>query len=200
MSSDTVEFLSITSKIKQAEHALMSCTNEDYLPQLTRLYVWSLASLGDYFYRQTLISDALNYYIQAIKKDCDEPSVLNQIGVCLIHLGKLDRALYYFDLLYRRATDFVDKALALFNSAVCYKMLGNFNEAIKLLRKSIKYVTDASELKEVDTMIHSLKELNSRQAFRGFMGKVFDRVLVPAAVENQYAPTEPDDSNTFKRQ
>lgn len=189
--SDTVEYHELTTTIKQTELELTNCENQDYLPQRNRLHVWSLAKMGDYLYRQGLTSDALSFYIQAIKKDCDEPSVLNQIGVCLIQLQKLDRALYYFELLYRRASTFVDKALALFNCAVCYKLLGNFNEAIKLLRKSNKYVEDESTLKEID----KLKDLNSRQAFHGFMGKVFNnRAAMPK--EHEFAPSD-DNSKKF---
>lgn len=189
--SDTVEYHEITTTIKQTELELTNCKNEDYLPQRSRLHVWSLADMGDYLYKQGLFSDALNYYIQAIKKDCDEPSVLNQIGVCLIELGKLDRALYYFDLLDRRAPTFDYKACALFNMAICYKLHSNFNEAIKLLRKSTKYVEDESTLKEIDR----LKELNSRQAFHGFMGKVFNNKVI-IQKEPEFTPTD-DNSNKF---
>lgn len=197
---DTVEYQEIKSAIQKAELDLTDCVNEDYLPQLTRQCVWFLAEMGDRLYNDGLISDALNYYIQAIKKDCDEPSVLNQIGVCLIFLDKIERALYYFELLYRRSTELPDKALALFNMAVCYKLMANFNEAIKLLRKSTKYTECESMLSDIDNLMNSVKELNSRQAFRGFMGKVFDRALVPTTADSQYSPTnDPEDSNKFTR-
>lgn len=170
-----LEYQSLLSNIEQSERALLDCSNPDYLPKFQRLHVWNLANMGDYFYRQGKHSEALGYYIQAKKIDCDEPSVLNQIGVCLITLGKIDRALYYFELLDRRAPSFSDRALALFNMAICHKLSGNLNDAIIALRKSLRCETDDATLAELE----NLKELNSRQAYRAFKHHIFSKNVLP---------------------
>lgn len=172
---DSTEHRKLQSAIAQSDLALSDCKNKDYLPQLRRLHVWNLANMGDSLYRAGNHSDALSFYIQAIKVDCDEPSVLNQIGVCLILLGKIERALYYFELLGRRATTPLDRALALFNSAICHKISGNLNEAIISLRKSLRCSADDTTAAELD----NLKELNSRQAFRTFKHNIFSKSVLP---------------------
>ena len=174
---DSTEYRMLRSAIAQSELALADCKNRDYLPQLRRLHVWNLANMGDSLYKGGHHSDALAFYIQAIKVDCDESSVLNQIGVCLILLGKIERALYYFELLHRRASTPVDRALALFNSAICHKISGNLNEAIIHLRKSLRCSTDDETIAELD----NLKELNSRQAFRAFKHNIFSKNVLPEA-------------------
>lgn len=168
---DSTEYRTLATAIEQSELALRNCKNKDYLPQFRRLHVWNLANMGDYFYKQDLPSDALGYYIQAKKVDCDEPSVLNQIGVCLILLGKIDRALYYFEILDRRAPSLADKALALFNTGICHKLVGNLNEAILSLRKSLRHDKDDTTAAELEL----LKELNSRQAYRIFKNNIFSK-------------------------
>ena len=86
---DTAEYQRLQAEIGQSELELNHCSNPDYIPQKQRLHLWSLASMGDYLYRNGLYSEALVYYTKAKKLDCDEPSILNQIGVCLIKLGTI---------------------------------------------------------------------------------------------------------------
>jgi Tfp pilus assembly protein PilF len=174
------EYQTLLASVDQSQQALDACTNDDYIPQLQRLHAWNLANVGDCLYEQGLHSDALAYYIRAKKIDCDEPSVLNQIGVCLLELGKIDRAAYYFDLLHRRAPSMSYKAVALFNSAICHKCSGNLNEAIIALRKSLRCEADDSTTLELE----KLKELNSRQAYRTFKHHIFSKNVLPQAEIN----------------
>lgn len=171
---NSTEYRTLATAIEQSDLTLRNCENRDYLPQLRRLHVWNLANMGDFFYKKELPSDALGYYIQAKKVDCDEPSVLNQIGVCLSLLGKLDRALYYFEQLDRRAPNLADKALALFNIGMCHKLSGNLNDAIIFLRKSLRCKTDDATATELDFV----KDLNSRQAYRTFKHSIFSKNLL----------------------
>lgn len=171
----TPEYQNLQAAIGQTELALTHCGNPDYIPQKQRSHVWSLADMGDYLYMLNLYSEALGYYIQAKKLDCDEPSVLNQIGVCLTFLGKVERALYYFELLERRADSPADKALALYNCSYSHELLNNFNDAVLALRKSIKHVPDEAAITKLD----KLKELNSRRAFRTCMQGIFSKNVLP---------------------
>ena len=191
---DSTEYRTLHSAIAQSESALSDCKNRDYLPQLRRLHVWNLANMGDGLYKAGHHSDALAFYIQAIKVDCDEPSVLNQIGVCLILLGQIERALYYFELLDRRASTSIDRALALFNSAICHKISGNLNEAIISLRKSLRCSTDDETLAALD----DLKELNSRRAFSVFKHNIFSKNVLPEATKSDAQPQR-DRSKEFGR-
>lgn len=90
---------------------LENCSHGEYLPQKRRLHTWALADMGDFLYNKDLYSDALTYYTLAKKFDCDEASVLNQMGICLMHLGKIDRSnaaacssLYEYFKLFLRAS------------------------------------------------------------------------------------------------
>ena len=135
--------------------------------------------MGDHLYMLDLYSEALSYYVQAKKIDCDEPSVLNQIGVCLTFLGKIERALYYFELLERRAETPEDKALALSNCAYCHELLNDINAAVVALRKSIKHVPTQDAITKLD----ALKELNSRRALRTCMQGIFSKSVLPRTEE-----------------
>lgn len=181
---DSTEHRTLQSAIAQSELALNDCKNKDYLPQLRRLHVWNLANMGDSLYKSGNHSEALSFYTKAIKVDCDEPSVLNQIGVCLILLGKLERALYYFEQLDRRSTTPEDKALALYNSGICHELSGNLNEAIISLRKSLRNAQDDATAEKLE----QLKELNSRQAFRTFKYNVFSKNVLPEAKKGDMEP------------
>ena len=190
---DNIEFLALLEAIQQSESALNNCINKDYLPKFRRLHVWNLANLGDALYQAGAHAEALGFYIQAIKVDCDEPSVLNQIGVCLVTLGKIERALYYFDLLIRRADNPSDKGLAYFNTGICHKISGNINEAIISLRKSIRCFPDDEAIAELD----ALKELNSMQAFRHFKNSLFSKNVLSAPTMDS---PESETSKKFGRQ
>lgn len=182
---NTPEYRQLQTSIEQTEIAL-NHSNEDYAPQKRRLHVWSLADMGDYFYMLNLYSEALSYYIQAKKLDCDEPSVLNQIGVCLTFLGKVERALYYFELGYRRADNNEDKALALFNCGFCHKLSSNLHDAIIALRKSMKYQPDDATTAELEKLV----DLSSRHAYRNFKQSLFSRNILP----KEEAPSKGVDS------
>ncbi len=171
---DTPEYWKLQTSIEQTELAL-NHSKDDYAPQKLRLHVWSLADMGDYLYMLNLYSEALSYYIQAKKLDCDEPSVLNQIGVCLTFLGKIERALYYFELGYRRADNNADKALALFNCGFCHKLSSNLHEAIISLRKSMKYMPDNGTVAELEKLV----DLSSKHAYRHFKQSLFSRNVLP---------------------
>jgi tetratricopeptide (TPR) repeat protein len=177
--SGTPKFHELQTAIGQTELALNHCKNPDYIPQKQRSYVWSLADMGDHFYMLDLYSEALSYYVQAKKIDCDEPSVLNQIGVCLTFLGKIERALYYFELLERRAGTPENKALALSNCAYCHELLNDINAAVVALRKSIKHVPAQDAITKLD----ALKELNSRRALRNCMQSIFSKPVLPRKEE-----------------
>lgn len=173
--TETSEYVKLRDAVERTELDLNHCDNSDYLPQKKRSHVWMLAEMGDYFYTQEHFTEALNYYTQAKRLDCDEPSVLNQIGVCLTFLGKIERGLYYFELLARRANSPEDKALAFFNCAHAHELLNNINDAIVALRKSIKHVPAEDAINKLD----HLKEMNARRAVRSCMHGIFSRSSLP---------------------
>ncbi len=154
---------------------LENCSRGEYLPQKRRLHTWALADMGDYLYNNDLYSDALTYYTLAKKFDCDEASVLNQMGICLMHLGKIDRALYYFEQMSRRAISLSDKALAWYNMSVCYRKTPGLNEAILALKKSLKY----SYNEEHAAALEQLKEMNSTKQFLNFTQSIFRKNVLP---------------------
>ncbi|MCR9192923.1 MAG: hypothetical protein NXI01_09775 [Gammaproteobacteria bacterium] len=161
--------IELLAYIENSERDIKNCDNPDYLPQERRKHVWDLADMGDYLRTQDMNVEALAYYRQAMKIDCDEPSVLNQVGVCLIQIQKVERALFYFELMSRRVDSDTDKALAWYNISVCHQLLNNFNEAVVALRKSLKF----EHCDETARQLAMLKAQHAQEEFMNFAGTIF---------------------------
>ncbi|HVT62333.1 MAG TPA: hypothetical protein VHD33_02450 [Legionellaceae bacterium] len=170
----TVPDTDLLEAIKISERELANHLGTAYEPQKRRLHVWNLAQMGDRLYFKNHYTEALNYYTQAKQFDCDEPSVLNQIGICLIHLGKIERALQYFDLLSRRVVSTTEKALAWYNMSYCYQISNLLNDAVLALKKSLKFDNNEASAKELAT----LKERISMKQFTTFKQNLFNKVVL----------------------
>lgn len=60
-------------------------------------YSITLDEVGSYFYRKNLIDDALYHYAFSLRFDQQNPSVLNNLGVCLAKKGMLQKAVLVFE-------------------------------------------------------------------------------------------------------
>jgi len=161
--------IELLAHIENSERNIENCVNSGHMPQKRREHVWNLADMGDYLRTQDMNIEALAYYRQALKIDCDEPSVLNQVGVCLILIQKVERASFYFELMSRRVDSDTDKALAWYNISVCHKLLNNFNEAVFALRKSLKF----EHCDETASQLAALKDQHAQEEFMNFAGTIF---------------------------
>lgn len=165
---NTPVYQKLLAESERSEIGLAACKDPRDKPRLQRLRVWALARIADELYSDQLHTDSLDYYNQAKKINCDELTVINQIGACLVALDKLPRALYYFELMDRRATAALDepevfnrkmkalynmeqrpfdavrndaaedKVFALYNGAHCYQRMGNHEQVIVNYRKILK--------------------------------------------------------------
>ncbi|PJD93756.1 MAG: hypothetical protein CK424_01610 [Legionella sp.] len=167
-----LEYQRLQAAIEASAADLENCSNVDYVPQKRRLHMWALADMGDFFYKKGLYSDALPYYTLAKKFDCDETSVLNQMGICLMHLVKIERALYYFEQMCQRTDAPSDKALAWYNISVCYRSHTSkpmLHEAILAMKKSVKHLDN----EEGKAILEQLKQLHSTQHYLHARGTLF---------------------------
>ena len=88
-------------------------------------------------------------YQSYLSKNSSDASAYNQYGAFLINRGKYDTALVYIETGIELGDKDVIKNL-LFNQAVCYEYLGDFDEALKLFNEYLdKYPDDRAAKKEV---------------------------------------------------
>jgi tetratricopeptide (TPR) repeat protein len=72
--------------------------SEDFEDLKTKeYYSITLDGVGNYFYRKKLIDDALYHYAFSLRFDPQNPSVLNNLGVCLAKKGMLQKAVLVFE-------------------------------------------------------------------------------------------------------
>jgi tetratricopeptide (TPR) repeat protein len=72
--------------------------SEDFEDLKTKeYYSITLDEVGSYFYRKKLIDDALYHYAFSLRFDQQNPSVLNNLGVCLAKKGMLQKAVLVFE-------------------------------------------------------------------------------------------------------
>ena len=72
--------------------------SEDFKDLKTKeYYSITLEEVGNYFYRKNLIDDALYHYALALRFGQQNPSVLNNLGVCLAKKGMLQKAVLVFE-------------------------------------------------------------------------------------------------------
>lgn len=174
----------LISDMNESYNNLETCTNKDYIPQRKRLCVWNLAQLGDYHYKKECYTEAIEYYAKARKMDCDEPSILNQMGLCFIKLGKIQRAISCFEEMTRRAGTDVQssmdhrgehKSLPWYNISICHFLEKRYHDAEKAIIKSIKLSpNDADSL----SMLKDIKVKISTHAFLNFKHTLFKTDLL----------------------
>ncbi len=157
----------LADAIDAASANIDACTNTDYLSGLTRHKANCLTDMGHYFYNKYLYADAMQYYAQARDFLSDDPTILNQLGVCMINLGKYLRAINVFELMERRNSDVDDKALALYNISYCYRLDQEWQKAEVAIKKCLKYnpndLNSQKILQELRDWISKLSYLSYRR-------------------------------------
>ena len=158
---------------EKAKQSIVLSTNPNLKPSLTRLQAERLADIGHYFYNKSLYVEAMNYYAQAREILPDDPSILNQLGICLIQLGKFMRAIHIFELMERRNVNSNDKALAFYNLSYCYRLNQEWQKAEQAIKKSLKYnPEDCNSLK----ILQELRDYISKSSYMNYPKTLFSNL------------------------
>lgn len=150
----------------EASLAANQCDDKHQLPRLTRIEAWNLADLADFLYSRGLYANALEFYRKAIEILKDEPNILIQCAMCLMHLGKIPRSEDILRLAERRNANPIHKAHACHNIAMmAWKITKTLKEAEASMRKCCKlvpgYLDNTAKLDEIRMLISKMSFLSS---------------------------------------
>jgi len=124
-----LSFLSLTDFFSSEELSLLKSDVVVWEEQLE----WErMGSMGDEFMRKNEPDKAFYYYKNALERG-NSPKLLNNTGICLMHLGRFKEAVSYLARAYELDSNDFNITV---NYAEALILNGNFEEAFKYLKKA----------------------------------------------------------------